>query len=94
LAVGLALAARFGNKPVTWIAGHGEQSETVEGPHDSRHPPEAIKMAPVIKELEKCPTRSLPSCATAQHREMLDHVDVFDIGRIKLDLMRPAKPYR
>jgi UDP-N-acetylglucosamine 2-epimerase (non-hydrolysing) len=43
--------------------------------------PEAIKMAPVIKELEKHP-QEIESvvCATAQHREMLDQVlEVFEI---------------
>src|SRR5208337_470313 len=43
--------------------------------------PEAIKLAPVIKELEKHPAKfSLVVCVTAQHREMLDQVlRVFDI---------------
>ena len=54
--------------------------------------PEAIKMAPVIKELESHPERieSLV-CATAQHREMLDQVlNVFDISPdYDLNLMRP-----
>jgi len=43
--------------------------------------PEAIKMAPVIKELKKHPdrVRSLV-CVTAQHREMLDQVlDLFEV---------------
>jgi len=43
--------------------------------------PEAIKMAPVIKELEKYPEifKSVV-CVTAQHREMLDQVlNIFDI---------------
>ena len=43
--------------------------------------PEAIKMAPVIKELEKHQDkiRSLV-CVTAQHRQMLDQVlDLFEI---------------
>jgi UDP-N-acetylglucosamine 2-epimerase (non-hydrolysing) len=43
--------------------------------------PEAIKMAPVVKELKKHPDafKSLV-CVTAQHREMLDQVlDIFDI---------------
>ena len=36
--------------------------------------PEAIKMAPLVKELEK--TKGIESivCVTAQHREMLDQV--------------------
>jgi UDP-N-acetylglucosamine 2-epimerase (non-hydrolysing) len=42
--------------------------------------PEAIKMAPVIKELEKEKTIDLKVCVTAQHREMLDQVlDLFEI---------------
>lgn len=37
--------------------------------------PEAIKMAPVIKELEKHPNQILSrTCVTAQHRQMLDQV--------------------
>jgi UDP-N-acetylglucosamine 2-epimerase (non-hydrolysing) len=56
--------------------------------------PEAIKMAPVIKELEKYPDEITSLiCATAQHREMLDQVlDVFDIRPDHdLDLMRPGQ---
>ncbi|MCF6156664.1 MAG: UDP-N-acetylglucosamine 2-epimerase (non-hydrolyzing) [Candidatus Brocadia sp.] len=53
--------------------------------------PEAIKMAPVIKELEKHPDRfrSLV-CVTAQHRQMLDQVlDLFGIvPDFDLDLMQ------
>jgi UDP-N-acetylglucosamine 2-epimerase (non-hydrolysing) len=43
--------------------------------------PEAIKMVPVIKELEKYPDRILSRvCVTAQHRQMLDQVlTLFDI---------------
>ena len=43
--------------------------------------PEAIKLAPVIKELEKHPDKfSSTVCVTAQHREMLDQVlDLFEI---------------
>lgn len=54
--------------------------------------PEAIKMAPVIKELEKYPDEfESVICATAQHREMLDQVlDTFDISpHYDLDLMQP-----
>lgn len=36
--------------------------------------PEAIKMAPVIKELKKHPDIETRVCITAQHREMLDQV--------------------
>ena len=37
--------------------------------------PEAIKMAPVVKVLEK--TQDVTVCVTAQHREMLDQVLAF-----------------
>jgi UDP-N-acetylglucosamine 2-epimerase (non-hydrolysing) len=53
--------------------------------------PEAIKMAPLIKELEKHPGQieSLV-CVTAQHRQMLDQVlDIFDIKPdYDLDVMK------
>ncbi|MCG8326127.1 MAG: UDP-N-acetylglucosamine 2-epimerase (non-hydrolyzing) [Chitinophagales bacterium] len=43
--------------------------------------PEAIKMAPLIKEFQKDPSHfEVKICITAQHREMLDQVlDFFDI---------------
>ena len=42
--------------------------------------PEAIKMAPLVKELEKREEIESIVCVTAQHREMLDMVlDTFDI---------------
>lgn len=43
--------------------------------------PEAIKMAPLVKELQKYSDRFyVKVCVTAQHREMLDQVlDIFDI---------------
>ena len=42
--------------------------------------PEAIKMAPLVKELEKRPEIESKVCVTAQHREMLDQVlEYFDI---------------
>ena len=53
--------------------------------------PEAIKMAPVIKELETRPDKFTSMvCVTAQHREMLDQVlDVFNIKTdYDLNLMR------
>ncbi len=56
--------------------------------------PEAIKMAPVIKELEKHPNRfQSVVCVTAQHRQMLDQVlDLFEIvPDYDLDLMRPGQ---
>jgi UDP-N-acetylglucosamine 2-epimerase (non-hydrolysing) len=54
--------------------------------------PEAVKMAPVIKELKKHPDRiETRVCVTAQHREMLDQVlQAFDITPdIDLNLMQP-----
>jgi UDP-N-acetylglucosamine 2-epimerase (non-hydrolysing) len=53
--------------------------------------PEAIKMAPVIAELRNRPEQfDVLTCATAQHREMLDQVlDLFDIvPDYDLDLMK------
>ena len=42
--------------------------------------PEAIKMAPLVKELEKREGIESKICVTAQHREMLDQVlELFDI---------------
>jgi len=54
--------------------------------------PEAIKLAPVIKELERFPRSfAVRVLVTAQHRRMLDQVlAVFDIRPdFDLDLMRP-----
>lgn len=53
--------------------------------------PEAVKMAPVVKELQNHPNEIEPvTCITAQHREMLDQVlDAFKITPdIDLDLMK------
>jgi UDP-N-acetylglucosamine 2-epimerase (non-hydrolysing) len=54
--------------------------------------PEAIKMAPVVAELQNCP-QEFQTCvvATAQHRSMLDQVlDVFQIKPDHdLEIMRP-----
>ena len=42
--------------------------------------PDAIKMAPIIKELEKCPLLESKVVVTGQHRELLDQVlSVFSI---------------
>ncbi|MEE9164820.1 MAG: UDP-N-acetylglucosamine 2-epimerase, partial [Nitrospinota bacterium] len=43
--------------------------------------PEALKMAPVLKEMSQYPEKIIPKCCvTAQHREMLDQVlTLFDI---------------
>ncbi len=54
--------------------------------------PEAIKMAPVVKELNRHPDRITNRiCVTAQHREMLDQVlDLFDLKPdYDLNLMHP-----
>ena len=56
--------------------------------------PEAIKMAPLVKRLQKesswCETQV---CVTAQHREMLDQVlELFDITPdFDLDIMKPGQ---
>ena len=54
--------------------------------------PEAIKMGPVVKELEKYPNHfQVTVCVTAQHREMLDKVlEIFKIvPDIDLSIMKP-----
>lgn len=53
--------------------------------------PEAIKMAPLIRALQRDPRCRVITCATAQHRAMLDEVlELFSIvPEIDLDLMRP-----
>lgn len=55
--------------------------------------PEAIKMAPLVKELESCPEIDSYCCVTAQHREMLDSVlDIFKIEpQFDLDIMEPRQ---
>ncbi|MEG1254897.1 UDP-N-acetylglucosamine 2-epimerase (non-hydrolyzing) [Clostridium sp.] len=52
--------------------------------------PEAIKMAPLVKELEKCEYIDSKVCVTAQHREMLDQVlNLFNIiPDYDLDIMK------
>ena len=52
--------------------------------------PEAIKMAPVVKELEARDGIVSVVCVTAQHRKMLDQVlDIFDIQPdYDLDIMK------
>ena len=56
--------------------------------------PEAIKMAPLIKELEKRDNIDSIVCVTAQHREMLDQVlDIFNINpNYDLNLMKSNQP--
>ena len=56
--------------------------------------PEAIKMAPLVKEFEKYPDLfETKVCVTAQHREMLDQVlDFFKITpHYDLNLMKPGQ---
>ena len=56
--------------------------------------PEAIKMAPLVKEFQKHPdVFETKVCITAQHREMLDQVlDFFNIiPDYDLDLMKPSQ---
>ena len=56
--------------------------------------PEAIKMAPVIRELAKYPDRiTISVCVTAQHRQMLDQVlGLFDIHPdYDLDIMQESQ---
>ncbi|MFH5886177.1 non-hydrolyzing UDP-N-acetylglucosamine 2-epimerase [Halalkalibaculum sp. DA3122] len=52
--------------------------------------PEAIKMAPLVKELSKSKQFKTKICVTAQHREMLDQVlDFFEIEPdFDMDLMK------
>lgn len=53
--------------------------------------PEAIKMAPLVKEFQKHREFETKVCVTAQHRQMLDQVlDFFEIQPdYDLDLMKP-----
>lgn len=53
--------------------------------------PEAIKMAPLVKEFQKDQSFETRVCVTAQHREMLDQVlEFFDIKPdYDLNLMKP-----
>ena len=55
--------------------------------------PEAIKMAPLVKELESRPEIESCCCVTAQHREMLDSVlDIFRITpQFDLNVMEPRQ---
>ena len=55
--------------------------------------PEAIKMAPLVKELEGRPEFESWCCVTAQHRQMLDSVlEIFDLHpQFDLDIMEPRQ---
>jgi UDP-N-acetylglucosamine 2-epimerase (non-hydrolysing) len=55
--------------------------------------PEAIKMAPLAKQLERHPEFDSKVCVTAQHRHMLDQVlDLFGVKPdFDLDVMKPGQ---
>lgn len=55
--------------------------------------PEAIKMCPLVKELEKCPEIDSVVCLTGQHKEMLQQViDIFGTEvKYNLDIMKPKQ---
>ena len=55
--------------------------------------PEAIKMAPLVKELEARAGLESICCVTAQHREMLDSVlEIFDVKpQFDLNIMEPRQ---
>ena len=55
--------------------------------------PEAIKMCPLVKELQKCPDIESIVCLTGQHRQMLDQVtEIFDVkADYDLNIMRPRQ---
>lgn len=55
--------------------------------------PEAIKMCPLVLELQKSPDIESIVCLTGQHREMLDQVmDIFGIkAQYDLNIMRPKQ---
>ena len=55
--------------------------------------PEAIKMAPLVKEFQKHSEFDMKVCVTAQHREMLDQVlDLFEIKPdYDLDIMKQGQ---
>ena len=58
--------------------------------------PEAIKMAPLVKELASRDEIESLCCVTAQHREMLDSVmEVFNLkADCDLDIMTPRRRSR
>lgn len=55
--------------------------------------PEAIKMAPVVRQLKETPGLQTHVCVTAQHREMLDQVlSLFEIKPdFDLNIMKPGQ---
>ena len=59
--------------------------------------PEAIKMAPLVKEFEKHPDKfESMVCVTAQHRQMLDQVlNLFQIKpNFDLNIMKPNSVHK
>ena len=57
--------------------------------------PEATKMAPLIKAMDKCDDIEQVVCVTAQHRQMLDQVlEIFDLKPdYDLDIMGKSQTY-
>lgn len=55
--------------------------------------PEAIKMCPLVKEMEKSSCLETVVCVSGQHKEMLRQVmDIFGVeARYNLDIMRPGQ---
>lgn len=55
--------------------------------------PEAIKMCPLVKELQKYPQIESLVCLTGQHRQMLDQVtDIFNVkADYDLNIMQPSQ---
>ena len=55
--------------------------------------PEAIKMCPLVKEMEKSPLLETVVCVSGQHREMLRQVmDIFDVkAKHDLDIMKQGQ---
>ena len=55
--------------------------------------PEAIKMCPLVKELQKSPEIESIVCLTGQHRQMLDQVtEIFGVtADYDLNIMRPRQ---
>lgn len=55
--------------------------------------PEAIKMCPLVKQLQKNPEIESVVCLTGQHRQMLDQVmDIFELtADYDLNIMRPKQ---
>lgn len=77
---------------VWWrVLGYSQDMRTLFVTFGTR--PEAIKMAPVIRELRRRPHFRVITCVTAQHREMLDQViEAFTLQvDYDLDIMRHSQ---